>query len=673
MDQQRPPIEKQAASNTLASKPRFVAQMRLAQELLDALWLEDFNGFRQQCADCDLMGIKIRLDEANFLYVPGVWCERERPLKLTAWPVWLNEHGRFKAVRLDEMVVCLQQADWWQGHADSEYLPAQLMLATEQLTTFLAKEAQLLERFQHSQVALQDWEALCCLRDRPFHPLSHAKQGWSQTDESHYGCFAEKAVQLNWVGVPKSQRLNSADVMFESDKGYQPIEDIARLILSAQHYSALQQALEKNGLDPLHYCAMPVHPWQWRWLNEAQQRQARPWLTHCVVLRAEDGRRLTVGEGVATASLRSLILKGQAHRHLKLSCSVVALGATRTQPARYLQNGVYAQQVLHTLCARDSWLEKHLWLCDERDWGVLASSAEVKPDGWQRTDHEWITKSWQDETGEISYLLRVFPESLINDHQVALVPMAACAVLSSDTVAVAWDWLLAHSKEADTSSEAALALFKQVTDVIVQLGMRCFRYGVMPEIHGQNVLLVFRAGVLQGVLLRDHDTLRICPEIMRDQHLTPPRYLINRRSPNTLVLSEAHELFSYMQTLALQVNLYSIAAVLAQAYAIDESCFWRIIDNSLYQHLDVFDDVPALANIVVSCLQSKKWPFKQLLTPLLANKTDSSATSRDSAVKCLAVNTGMPSATGLIDNPLLRWGAGSRTASAKPTTSNECS
>jgi siderophore synthetase component len=189
-------------------------------------------------------------------------------------------------------------------------------------------------------------------------------------------------------------------------------------------------------------------------------------------------------------------------------------------------------------------------------------------------------------------------------------------------------------------------LFADIVRALLELGLRCFAYGVMPELHGQNVVLAFQGQRIAALVLRDHDSLRICPPLMQAQGVAAPNYVIDRSTPNTLELNTPRELLAYLQTLAIEVNLYAILAALAERYGREEAHGWHIVRTVLE---DCLERVPLPTDIASQArtllLDEPGWPFKQVLAPLLGRPS---------------FGTGMPSAMGRLSNPLL------------PVERNEC-
>src|SRR5690606_3533363 len=131
--------------------------------------------------------------------------------------------------------------------------------------------------------------------------------------------------------------------------------------------------------------------------------------------------------------------------------------------------------------------------------------------------------------------------------------------------------------------------FEELCAVIVELSLRCFRLGVMPELHGQNVLLVVRAGRVEGLLLRDHDTLRTHAPWLEAHGLQEPAYVLKPGTSNTLTLETPEALLGYFQTLAVQVNLYSIAEALSRSHGVELEAAWRGLRDAIAgctQHLE---------------------------------------------------------------------------------------
>jgi siderophore synthetase component len=253
-------------------------------------------------------------------------------------------------------------------------------------------------------------------------------------------------------------------------------------------------------------------------------------------------------------------------------------------------------------------------LCDEDQWWALSQCDAL-----------------ESESGELACMIRRYPTL----SGATLIPMAALPTVLADGKLPAFDHLIGSS----APEEAAWRLFGDIAGSLLELGLRCFARGVMPELHGQNVLLAFEGQQVAALVLRDHDTLRVCCPLMQAQGVTIPDYVIGRSTPNTLELHTPRELLAYLQTLAIEVNLYAILAALATYYGRDEAHGWGIVRQALATCLA---RVPLPVEIAGETrkilLEEAEWPFKQLLAPLF---------------NITSFGTGMPSAMGRLPNPLL--------------------
>jgi siderophore synthetase component len=573
---------------------------RLAQDLLDALWLEDLYGFRKHCrfhptGDGDTM-LDVALDETRSLLWHGHQAGGLRPFRVSDRPVALHIAHRTTNQTLVEVVETLQTADWW-GDRTGRFARF-FALACDQAAWTAVYEPAIIARAVAAPEDLLSWEAVSCLKDRPFHPLARAKD-WDERDGIAYLPETGASFALHWVALPQDQVLTVS------------CGSLSDLLLDRFQQEALAEMARARGADGDAYLWLPVHPWQWERLN----RTGLSDLTDCIDLGTGPGSVMP------TASLRSLAVIGRPGLHLKLALSVNALGAVRTLPPRYLHNGMLASACLERLKQRDDWLAAILRLCNENDWWALSQRDAL-----------------QAEPGELACMIRHYPAL----DGATCIPMAALPVTSAGGTLPAFDHLIGSAGP----ESKVWALFADIARTLLELGLRCFAYGVMPELHGQNVVLAFQGQRISALVLRDHDTLRICPPLMKARGIAVPDYVIDRSTPNTLELNTPRELLAYLQTLAIEVNLYAILAALAERYCREESHGWHIVRTVLE---DCLARVPLPNDIAGETrsllLDEPDWPFKQVLAPLLGRAS---------------FGTGMPSAMGRLSNPLL------------PVECNEC-
>ncbi|MFY0566299.1 IucA/IucC family protein [Archangium lansingense] len=458
--------------------------------------------------------------------------------------------------------------------------------------------------------SLLDLERWAAFRDRPFHPVAKAKVGWN---EAEYRCYApefHREVTLRWMAVRRDHLLFGRDV-----QGRSPSE----LLLPEPEARAVMAAMEQAGLSPADYMALPVHPWQ---MERTLPRELQPEVAEsiCVPLRVE------AGGYVASSSLRSLAPVGGGGRHVKLPIGIESLGAIRSLSALSMRNGERGQQLLHQVLMKDSILRERLHLCDETVWFAFY------PPG-----SDW----WEDRPRHLSCLIREYPARLLCDSRVQLVPMSALAQPGTASHAHLFTSWLARRGQGTASRADVLELFRSVSTRFLGLAMRLLRHGVLPEIHGQNVLLVLNDGEVDGLLLRDHDTVRIHLPWLQEAGLSDPHYIVKPGRPNSLYNETPEALLGYLQTLGIQVNLYGIADALSRSYAIPEAEFFRVLGSSLTQAVDSAGfSAGARAAVEKALFQDPEWPVKMVLAPLLGRSGPAGSS--------------MPSGWGKTGNPFRR-------------------
>lgn len=567
---------------------------RLIQDLFDALWLENLYGFRSHCrihsqADDEAV-LEVALGHERRLRWHGRRVVGLRPFRVSDRRVVMLVAAHAADLATVEVAEALQTADWWNERTGR--LTRFFRLACDQAALAAMHERNIVARLAAAPDDLLSWEALSCLKDRPFHPLARAKD-WGDGDGSAYVPETTASFPLHWMALPRDQVRGSTNAG----------QPLAEVLLEPAQRDALGMTARACGVDGDAWLWLPVHPWQ----RARLKRLGPPELAACIDLGTGPG------EAIPTASLRSLAVVGRPGTHLKLALSVNTLGAVRTLPPRYLHNGVLASACLESLRERDDWLGAHLLLCDENHWWAL-----------QQRD------ALEAEPGELACLIRRYP--LLPG--ATLMPMAALPAVTADGALPAFDHLLGPSGQEDDAWE----LFADIASALLELGLRCFAQGVMPELHGQNVLFALQKRRIAALVLRDHDTLRICRSLMRTRGVEPPDYVIDRSTPNTLELGTPSELLAYLQTLAIEVNLYAVLAALAERYGREEAQGWRIVRTVLegcLARVPLPDEIAAQTKSLL--LDEPGWPFKQVLAPLLGRSS---------------FGTGMPSAMGRLDNPL---------------------
>ncbi len=545
------------------------------------------------------------------LDVAGGWvCFRARvvgtlqPHRFSRPPVW---HGGapgspLRPLRPHELLALLA-GDSTLPHA--AHVSADLRTAVQHAAVILAGRARLTPARPRPGELLTA-ERLAATRNRPFHPTARATAGWTAGELARYGPLRQQPLGLSWVAVRRDRLRRGTGS--GSDR-------LHELLLDETDRQRLAAAVQRAGLHIEDVQPLPVHPWQ---------------LDH--VLPVAYAAELAAGEVVPlvrglgrfhpTASLRTLTTAPETQLHVKLPLGVATLGAARLLPPRYLDNGERAQHTMHQLIERDPVLHRLVQICDERTWC-----------GWR---HPSGADEFDDRPGQLAAQLRTYPAGLFDNPTRLVLPMAALAAHEWDVLGPVIDL---GSGTAGFCVADAVAFFRGLAAAFCELGLGFLRYGVLPELHGQNVVVVLRDGAVDRFVLRDHDTLRLYSDWMAAEGVADPGYRIAPGAPQSLCLESAEALLGYLQTLGFQVNLYGIADALCRHYGINEQVLWAQLRGAVVDTLARMALPSRVADVVErELLHAQTWPSRLVLGPLLHR-------GRSAGVS-------MPAGTGRVPNPL---------------------
>lgn len=443
-------------------------------------------------------------------------------------------------------------------------------------------------------------ERLAATRCRPFHPTARAIVGWSVAGIEQYGPGRGRPVALDWVAV-RHERLRYGT-------GTDVVRSVRHLLDDGDR-GALSDAMVAAGLGAGEYAAIPVHPWQFdRVLPSVFGTEIAS--NHIIPLAR------SVGRFHPTSSLRTLATSPESEWHLKLPLGVETLGITRLLPPKELDNAQRAQATLRNILERDQLLASMVALSEEHHWCTWGGDDE-----------------FADRPGQLAVQLRRYPREVLADPAAIVLPMAALA-------AHEWDVLAKTLAGAGFDPGDPAGFFRTLGEAFCELAFGFLRHGVVPELHGQNVLVELVGGNVRRFVLRDYDTLRVCPEWMYLAGTPNPGYRTKGGGTPALVLPGVRELVGYFQTLGVQVNLYSIIDAMTRHYGLDERVLWSQLRQVVRGCLNRLDLAHSLATLLETVLlREVTWPSRQVLGPLLEEVRTSGMV--------------MPAGAGVVPNPLL--------------------
>lgn len=568
-------------------------------ETFDALWVEDIGGLRSQAVlgpPCGATGARdyalaLGAGHLRARVVPDGWRAGVR----LAGPVRYETAARADSLDAAGLLahVLSGMPDLPEGVARRTIAEAKAIRDRASLWTGTA-EAVEAEALAGSALA---FERLAAWRDRPFHPLGRARHGFDDGAAVAYGAEHGRLFPLDWWAVAR-ERCAVAP-------GADP-DGPASALLDAAQRAQLAAELARRGLGASHV-ALPVHPWQ-----------AEHSLPKTFAREIAEGRLVPLDMrgplAAATSSLRTLAFPARPGLHLKLPLDVQTLGVRRTLPPQSLHNGLHGAGLLAAARAREPWLRRHVILADEAAF-------------WH------VTEPGGDLFAERPALLGCAIRRLPMDDAVP-VPLASFAVAPLGGLPPAVRALGLGAGDLGP-------LFAGLADLVVgtALGGACL--GFVPELHGQNALVLMAAGRPARLLLRDHDTVRCAPVWLAEAGLEPPVYHLVDPVRNTLLLRQPEDLLAYVQTLAIDVALRAVAETFAAAGTGFTLGAARAVLAATVERVLARAEIPAARKDLIAArmLGSETAPFKAVLAPLLA-------TAR--------IGTSMPSRVVAAPNPLWR-------------------
>lgn len=574
-------------------------------ELLELLWIEDIGGFRSRIlaeASSEDAKVSFRLEgsEISATLAWDAWRDEARVAAL--WD--LSADGTARS--LDARAVL-----WRVLSALTDLDLATLERTSRQLNESIAnvelleKAATLLDDESKSAVEMNSrslWERLAAWRDRPFHPLAHSRGGWTRHEIETYGAEFGRLFALRWCAVSRNLVLPSP-AMDESE----PID----FVLTPSQAKALSEELALRGLTRTHI-AIPAHPWHF---DAAVPREfARELQSSEIVVLDFVGPLVC-----ATSSLRTVAIASNPYRHIKLPLDVYTLSVRRLMSAQSLHNGLMGATLLEEACSLRPAIAARVRIADEtRFWTFSEASQDV----------------FGPRTAFLGCAVRVLPAPA---EGAALVPLASFSVALRAGLPPA----IERSLEARPGTSIEIFL-EELFRLLVSFAIEALRCGFIPEMHGQNVLVEVVQGRPEKIILRDHDTVRCLPEWLERAGLQAPAYLIKDPRRATMRLDRPESLIAYAQTLLFDVALRAICEAIDRSGHFDLRASKRLLRRVTAREIEQLDAPADIRDqLRITLLHRREWPFKQILTPLLATPE---------------LGLGMPSAIGWAKNPLLNVG-----------------
>jgi staphyloferrin B synthase len=423
-------------------------------------------------------------------------------------------------------------------------------------------------------------EMISSLRDRPFHPLSKAKIGFTKQDYQNYMAEFGKETTLCWVAI-----RNESIVKGCPDNKIDCLD-----VLKKEEKEVIEQELKQKHISKEEYTIIPVHPWQ---LDNIILPNFKEEIKKQTIILLNS----KVGKFLSTSSVRSLLTLSEPTKMLKLPISVMSLGAARYLPVVKLLNGIAGENMFRQALACDETLANRVFLCEEKNWwGYMPKDMGL----------------FDDHPRHLAAQIRIYPQEIIKNGY-KIIPMSALGIHLNGQ-----HFLDEILEVHHLSKQDVIDFYTDLATVFYDITMRLFKIGIVPEIHGQNSCIVMKKNKIKGLLFRDHDSVRLHQPYLDKHRIKDPKYHIRPGYSNTLYNETIEKLIFYIQSLGTQVNLASIMESLSEVYNIPEGKFWNITEMKLREALQTID-IPEVdrEKLHYELFERKEWPVKLIIRPLL--------------------------------------------------------
>ncbi|WP_083566581.1 IucA/IucC family protein [Domibacillus mangrovi] len=532
---------------------------------------------------------------------------------VTGSPIYIKEKGDWLEIssplKLSQLVLRYALSEEAYLHPGVTYFLHGLKVSIQQLHLSM-------KQMEDNQLITPnspyDWfvkgEMIASLRDRPFHPLSKAKIGFTPENYQAYMAEFGQPTTLYWVAISNESIV----------KGCQEEEMESLDVLNDEQKAVIEKELALKGLSKEKYTVIPVHPWQ---LHQVILQDFKKEIGDQTIIILDS----KAGDFLATSSVRSLISPYESMKMLKLPISVKSLGAARYLPVVKLLNGIAGEQMFRQAIACDKTLADRVFLCEEKHWwGYMPETLGL----------------FDDHPRHLAAQVRVYPQEIMKK-EYKIIPMASLGVVMQDR------HFLTEIIGENVTNEDVIHFYADLAALFYDITMRLFKIGIVPEIHGQNCCVVLKHNKIVGLLFRDHDSVRLHQPYLDRHQIKDPGYYIRPGYSNSLYNETIEKLIYYVQSLGTQVNLAAIMESLSNVYTIPEKRLWQITEAKLRESLQTIDIPEADREILhYELFENKQWPVKLIIRPLL---------------EADGVPGAMPSGKGVGHNPFYPALTGSKT------------
>jgi siderophore synthetase component len=444
-------------------------------------------------------------------------------------------------------------------------VPADLAVLSEQLP---ATEAQRTVLLRELQATVNNSAASPPHRDRralgaealdsalheghPYHPCFKARSGFSREEQRHYGPESGRCFRLHWLAVRRDQCLAHLPVAEET---------FWQRELGTETAYLLRAAFNRVGANWQDYCALPVHPWQWRHLKTT---------TLAPALARGDALHLgPLGDRYrASQSVRSLFNASRPRQ----ACVKLSLGIGNTSSRRHLEphsvpSAPQISRWLQTVVAGDDHFIRPYPLRLLPEYASLIYTGH----GGQPTEQSGLA-------GELGSIWREGIDRQLHTGERAI-PMNALSMLEADGLPFIDPWLQLHG---------VMPWLEALIDTLVlPVWHLLIAHGIGVEAHAQNSLIVMRGGWPVALMLRDfHDSVEYVADFLPPDAAGPSfgdRQAFYDDAPDDRYyrMGQVEALRELVMDTLFVFNLSELAQVLEIHYQVPEAMVWAQVRHCL--------------------------------------------------------------------------------------------
>jgi len=402
----------------------------------------------------------------------------------------------------------------------------------------------------------EDWaeralraDQVASYRDHPYYPTARAKFGFDEAALRAYAPEFDPSFELHWLAVP--------------------IETVSLTTPPPAFWPRLRELGLPAALEATH-SALPVHPLTWSRLDEfpLPAGTLRAPATH---LRVRP-----------TLSVRTVAPVDHPHHHIKLPLLMRTLGALNLRLIKpsTLYDGHWFQRVLSAIGEVDPALRGRYVHVDEAHGGHV------------------------DDAKHLAYLVRTYPASLSED---TLVPVAALCGEMPDGRSLA-----AHLADRFHRGDL-LAWWRAYAHLLCDVHLRLWLvYGIALESNQQNAVLIYRAGRMPRLLMKDNDAARVLMPRLWSRLAEVDRYgpLRDERIP----VPDDVALARMFCTITLQLGLVAVIEGLTASDDHLRAAMYRVLRETLSSTLEELEAEGTDTAPAWQLLLAPRLPVKYLLS-----------------------------------------------------------